>query len=121
MADPVPGDALGWLLVEHDTWLTVERGVAANTASAYRRDLRAYGKGAKERIVPLGRAAAAALEAWLPVRAELVGKALRGEPDAVFVNPRGRRLTRQGCWKIIRNYGVRAGLGSRLSPHVLRH
>ncbi|MDQ3946810.1 MAG: tyrosine recombinase XerD [Actinomycetota bacterium] len=85
--------------------------------------LRAFGKGAKERVVPVGRAARAALTAWLPARAALVrpGVRRRGDPDAVFVNPAGRRLTRQGAWKIVRAHGLRAGLGERLSPHVLRH
>jgi integrase/recombinase XerD len=93
--------------------------------------LRAFGKGAKERVVPVGSAARAALAAWLPARATLVrpgarsgpgGSARRrGDPDAVFVNPAGRRLTRQGAWKIVRAHGLRAGLGGRLSPHVLRH
>jgi integrase/recombinase XerD len=39
----------------------------------------------------------------------------------VFLNARGGRLTRQGCWKIVRAVGERAGLGAQLSPHVLRH
>jgi integrase/recombinase XerD len=85
--------------------------------------LRAFGKGAKERIVPVGHTAAAAIEAWLPARAAVLARARRGraDPDALFVNPRGGRLTRQGCWKIVATYGLRAGLGGRLSPHVLRH
>jgi integrase/recombinase XerD len=83
--------------------------------------VRAFGKGARERIVPLGRTAGAALAEWLPVRADLARKARRGVADALFLNPRGGRLTRQGCWKIVRRHGLRAGLGGRLSPHVLRH
>jgi integrase/recombinase XerD len=85
--------------------------------------LRAFGKGAKERIVPVGHTASAAIEAWLPARAALLARARRdrADPDAVFLNPRGGRLTRQGCWKIVSAYGLRAGLGGRLSPHVLRH
>jgi integrase/recombinase XerD len=85
--------------------------------------LRAFGKGSKERIVPVGHTAAAAIEAWLPARAAVLVRARRGrsEPDALFINPRGGRLTRQGCWKIVSAYGLRAGLGGRLSPHVLRH
>ncbi|MGH8992290.1 MAG: site-specific tyrosine recombinase XerD [Acidimicrobiia bacterium] len=79
--------------------------------------LRAFGKGSKERVVPVGRAARAALGAWLPARPLRP----RSDADAVFVNPAGRRLTRQGAWKIIRAHGLRAGLGERLSPHVLRH
>ena len=85
--------------------------------------LRAFGKGAKERIVPVGHTAGAAIEAWLPARAAVLSRARRdrADPDALFVNPRGGRLTRQGCWKIVAAYGLRAGLGGRLSPHVLRH
>jgi integrase/recombinase XerD len=85
--------------------------------------LRAFGKGAKERIVPVGHTARSAIEAWLPARAAVLARARRGraDVDALFVNPRGGRLTRQGCWKIVAAYGLRAGLGGRLSPHVLRH
>ena len=85
--------------------------------------LRAFGKGAKERIVPVGHTASAAIEAWLPTRAALLARTRRdrSDPDALFLNPRGGRLTRQGCWKIVSGYGLRAGLGGRLSPHVLRH
>jgi integrase/recombinase XerD len=85
--------------------------------------LRAFGKGARERIVPIGHTAAAAIEAWLPARATILARARRdrSDPDALFLNPRGGRLTRQGCWKIVAGYGLRAGLGGRLSPHVLRH
>jgi integrase/recombinase XerD len=85
--------------------------------------LRAFGKGAKERIVPVGQTASDAIGAWLPARATVLAKARRdrSDPDALFVNPRGGRLTRQGCWKIVSAYGLRAGLGGRLSPHVLRH
>jgi integrase/recombinase XerD len=83
--------------------------------------VRAFGKGAKERIVPLGRTAGTAVAEWLPMRAELARRARRGTVDALFLNPRGGRLTRQGCWKIVQRHGLRAGLGERLSPHVLRH
>jgi integrase/recombinase XerD len=85
--------------------------------------LRAFGKGSKERIVPVGLTARSAIEAWLPARAQVLARARRGraDVDALFVNPRGGRLTRQGCWKLVAAYGLRAGLGGRLSPHVLRH
>jgi integrase/recombinase XerD len=86
---------------------------------------RVFGKGSKERIVPLGRHAAAALTDWL----ELSGRgamapqrwARRGDSEAVFLNQRGGRLSRQGAWGVIRLYGDRVGLRDRLSPHVLRH
>ena len=81
--------------------------------------LRVLGKGSKERIVPIGRYAVVALVEWLGPggRPLMVGSAAA----AVFVNQRGGRLSRQGAWAIVRQYGDRAGLGDRLSPHVLRH
>jgi len=86
--------------------------------------VRAFGKGSKERIVPLGRLARAALEAWLHDGRPAVEPerwARRGDAEAVFLNARGGRLSRQGAWGIVRRYGDRVGLGHRLTPHVLRH
>ena len=87
--------------------------------------LRAYGKGAKERVVPVGRLACEALGAWLGPggRHALAPErwARRGDAEAVFLNSRGGRLSRQGAWGIVRRYGDAVGLGDRLSPHVLRH
>ena len=87
--------------------------------------LRAFGKGSKERIVPVGTPAVRALVAWLGPggRPEVVPERWRrrGDAEAVFLNARGGRLTRQGAWDVIRRHGDRVGLGGRLSPHVLRH
>jgi integrase/recombinase XerD len=86
--------------------------------------LRAFGKGSKERIVPLGRPAVQALAAWFDAgRPELEPKrwARRGDAEAVFLNARGGRLTRAGAWLVVKKYGDRVGLGARLTPHVLRH
>lgn len=86
--------------------------------------VRVFGKGAKERVVPVGRPARAALAAYLDrARPELVGRGRSGRSagDAVFLNVRGGRLTRQGCWGIVRAAGGRAGLGEQVHPHVLRH
>lgn len=87
--------------------------------------LRVWGKGARERILPVGTMARRALEDWLDAggRDEFVPRqwARRGDADAVFLNRRGGRLSRQGAWGIVRNYGNRLGLGDRLTPHVLRH
>lgn len=81
--------------------------------------LRASGKGSKERIVPVGRRAVAALRAWVHGgRPDLVG--LRDEA-ALFVNQRGAGLSRQGLYKIVRGHARRAGLEGRMSPHTLRH
>lgn len=85
--------------------------------------VRVLGKGGKERVVPVGRAAQAALAAYLrdgrlALRSARAGRA---DDDAVFLNARGGRLSRQSCWKIVGSAGARVGLGGRLSPHVLRH
>ena len=87
--------------------------------------IRAFGKGARERIVPVGNHALRALVAWLGAggRPEVVPTqwARRGDADAVFLNARGGRLTRQGAWDVLRRHGERVGLQGKLSPHVLRH
>jgi integrase/recombinase XerD len=87
--------------------------------------VRLFGKGAKERVVPLGRMARRALEEWLAPggRDALVPQrwARRGDAEAVFLNQRGGRLGRQGAWSIVRRHGDACGLGPRLTPHVLRH
>jgi integrase/recombinase XerD len=87
--------------------------------------LRAFGKGSKERVVPVGRHAIAALVDWLapsgrPALAPEQWKR-RGDADAVFLNRRGGRLTRQGAWLVVRRWGRVAGLDGKLTPHVLRH
>ena len=81
--------------------------------------LRCMGKGAKERIVPMGAEADAALQAYVKrARPDLVGEA-RG--DALFVNARGGSLTRQGFWKILKAHARRAGIRTGVSPHTVRH
>jgi integrase/recombinase XerD len=87
--------------------------------------IRAFGKGSKERIVPVGSHAVRALGAWLGPggRPGLAPErwARRGDAEAVFLGARGGRLTRQGAWDVLRRHGERVGLAGRLSPHVLRH
>ncbi|MBV8941097.1 MAG: site-specific tyrosine recombinase XerD [Solirubrobacterales bacterium] len=81
--------------------------------------LRTRGKGSKERIVPIGSVALRALGRYLDKgRPRLVG--LRDEPR-VFVNVRGRPLSRQGLYKVIQRHARAAGLERRMSPHTLRH
>lgn len=86
--------------------------------------VRLFGKGAKERIVPFGRAAVATMDEWLSAgrpHLEPVRWARRGDQEAVFLNTRGSRLSRQAAWVIVKKYGERVGLADKLSPHVLRH
>jgi integrase/recombinase XerD len=83
------------------------------------RVLRARGKGNKERLVPIGRQAATALLTYRQRgRPMLVGM---GSESRLFVNRRGKGLTRQGLYKIIQGYACAAGLQTRMSPHTLRH
>ena len=92
-------------------------GVLAEPAAG----LRLYGKGAKERLVPLGSYARAALEAWL-VRGRPVwaARSAAGTP-ALFLNTRGTRLSRQSAWWVLRDRAARAGIETEISPHSLRH
>ena len=96
----------------------VSLGVAhLNLEAGY---LTARGKGAKERLVPIGDEAASWVTRYVrDARPALVGK--RPSPR-LFVNARGGgALSRLGVWKILKGYGVQAGISRRLSPHVLRH
>jgi integrase/recombinase XerD len=77
--------------------------------------VRCIGKGSKERIVPLGDSAAGAVVAYLQSRR------VRKPTDYLFLNNRGEKLSRMGFWKILKAYGLRAGIRKRLTPHVLRH
>lgn len=78
------------------------------------------GKGRKQRLVPLGSKAVEAIRAYLPDRLAL--RQPGRDDGALFLNARGRRLTRQGVWTIVRNAARRAAIPSgRVSPHVLRH
>ncbi len=87
--------------------------------------MRVTGKGSKERIVPIGRQAWTALSAWFGPggRPEMEpGRwARRTDAEAVFLNMRGGRLGRQGVWGVVRARGRNVGMGSELTPHVLRH
>ena len=82
--------------------------------------LTTFGKGSKERLVPIGDEAVAWVARYLR---EGRPQLLRGRAATrLFVNARGgTALSRLGVWKILKEYGTRAGLGRRLSPHVLRH
>jgi integrase/recombinase XerD len=81
--------------------------------------VRCIGKGNKERIIPLGRTAATAIQQYLE----------KGRPQfiknhrevSLFVNHHGRRLTRQGFWKILKGLTDKAGIEKELTPHTLRH
>lgn len=81
--------------------------------------IKCYGKGAKERIVPLGSIAAKCVQEYIN-RGR--GKLVRTYDEAaLFVNHHGNRLTRQGFWKIIKKYSQEANINKEITPHTLRH
>jgi integrase/recombinase XerD len=84
--------------------------------------VRLAGKGGRDRVVPVGRYARQALEAYLVrARPALAAASRRASASpAVFLNARGGRLTRQGAWAVLKAAAARAGLGG-VSPHTLRH
>lgn len=87
--------------------------------------LRVTGKGNKERLVPVGRPAAHAVQQWLKLRDQLIAdRSRRGrevERDALFLNGRGGRLTARSIERIVKAYGERAGIPQIVTPHALRH
>ena len=81
--------------------------------------VRVFGKGSKERLVPIGRRAIGALASYVR---ELRPRLEQGEGrGALFLNARGQPLTRMGAWKILQKYVTRAGIEKHVSPHTLRH
>jgi integrase/recombinase XerD len=118
--DTVTGKGLrdrAMLEVLYATGLRVSEliGLTLDGVNAEAGFVRCIGKGSKERIVPMGASAAAAVTAYLRVRQ------VRKPTNYLFLNHRGERLSRMGFWKILRGYAVQAGIKKKLTPHVLRH
>lgn len=83
--------------------------------------VRVFGKGGKERIVPLGNKAIESCTRYLTdARPKFIEKK-QGTQDALFVNMHGGRLTRQGCWKLLKGHAESGKLQKKLTPHILRH
>ncbi|WP_100331475.1 site-specific tyrosine recombinase XerD [Bacillus xiapuensis] len=82
--------------------------------------VRCVGKGNKERIIPIGKTAITVLEDYLQTgRAQLISK--KQASEALFLNHRGSRLTRQGFWKILKALARKSNIQKELTPHTLRH
>jgi integrase/recombinase XerD len=114
-------DDLGFLALEAPAARASARRALAGP-QAPPATVRLAGKGGKDRVVPVGRYAREALEAYLVrARPALAAAAHRASASpAVFLNARGGRLTRQGAWGVLKAAADRAGLGG-VSPHTLRH
>ncbi|MDM5199593.1 site-specific tyrosine recombinase XerD [Fictibacillus enclensis] len=81
--------------------------------------LRCLGKGNKERIIPLGKMAASAIQVYLESGRPALQKGKSG--NALFLNHHGNRLSRQGFWKILKHLAQKANIEKELTPHTLRH
>lgn len=93
-----------------------------NSASTEIRVIKLRGKGGKERIVPMGSFSAKAINDYLVrVRPSLVEKNPKGRTEALFLNQRGSRITRQSAWQIVVDSAKRCGMEEHISPHVFRH
>ncbi len=103
----------------YSSGLRLSEAVGLDTDSIDRHDasVRVLGKGSKARVVPVGRAALLALDAWLKVRGQLATL----EEKALFVSQRGRRLSPRSVQQRMREWGIKQGLDTRVHPHMLRH
>ena len=82
--------------------------------------VRVFGKGGKERIIPLGNKAIDACTQYIKVvRPKFIAKV--DSQNALFVNMRGGRLTRQGCWKLLKAHALNGNIQKKMTPHILRH
>jgi integrase/recombinase XerD len=123
---PTVGDPLYFrdralLELAYGAGLRVSEWIGIGTRDVLLEDalVRVFGKGAKERLVPIGRSAIAALAIY---QRELRQRLERGKGRGVlFLSARGEPLSRMGAWKILKRYVERAGLRKHVSPHTLRH
>ena len=81
--------------------------------------VRVFGKGSKERIVPIYDPAMDAVAEYLTIARPHMGR--MQDPDAMFLNLRGKRITRQGLWLQLKNIAFAAGIDRKITPHMLRH
>ncbi|CAN5872340.1 site-specific tyrosine recombinase XerD [soil metagenome] len=95
-------------------------GLDIDDIDTHARSVLLRGKGGKQRLVPIGRPAVAALDAYLVRGRPDLARRGRGTP-AIFLNARGGRLSRQSAWQVLQDSAERAGISSAVSPHTLRH
>ena len=121
MDDPLYFRDRAMLEVAYGAGLRVSEWIGIGVKDALLDDglVRVFGKGSKERLVPIGRGAIGALAIYLrEMRPKLEQGGGKG---ALFLNARGQPLSRMGAWKILQKYVKRAGLTKRVYPHTLRH
>ncbi|MFN0171020.1 MAG: site-specific tyrosine recombinase XerD [Bryobacteraceae bacterium] len=126
LAAPEPGDSLGlrdraMLELLYATGLRVSELCSARTADLNLElgVIRTMGKGSKQRMVPVGRSAVAAVTEYLRSARPVLLK--QRVSEFLFVTARGSRMTRQGFWKLLKKHGKEAGIFRSVTPHVIRH
>lgn len=95
-------------------------GLDIDDVDTQARSVLLHGKGGKQRLIPVGRPAVTALDAYLVRGRPDLARRGRGTP-AIFLNARGGRLSRQSAWQVLQDAADRAGITATVSPHVLRH
>ncbi len=128
LASPTLDDPLAFrdramLELAYGAGLRVSEWITLGTRDVLLEDklVRVFGKGSKERLVPIGRSAIAAVATYIgELRSELEQKGTGGK-RILFLNARGEPLSRMGAWKILRRYVERSGIEKTVSPHTLRH
>jgi integrase/recombinase XerD len=129
MAAPVKGSDNCWLRDRALLELLYATGCRASEISNLKlRDVHldegyclCLGKGNKQRLVPLGKRAIAAVRAYLADARPQYVRSSVPEPEWLLVSRRGRRLRRERIWELFKLYGARVGIGADMSPHTLRH
>jgi integrase/recombinase XerD len=117
---PLRDRALLELLYSTGARISEAVGLDLDDVDAVERTVLLDGKGGKQRLVPIGRPALAALDAYLVRARPGLASHGRGTP-AVFLNVRGGRLSRQSAWQVLKVAADRAGISASVSPHTLRH
>ncbi len=121
--DPFAFRDRAMLELAYGAGLRVSEWISLGTRDVLLEDklVRVFGKGSKERLVPIGRSAIAAVATYLgELRPKLEHRG-NGGKGILFLNNRGEPLSRMGAWKILRRYVDRAGIEKSVSPHTLRH
>jgi integrase/recombinase XerC len=117
--DPLAVRDRAWLELAYSSGLRLSElaGLNVDRLDLENGEVRVWGKGAKERIVPVGAAARAALAAWLVLRAKLKG----GQTKALFIGRSGARITPRAIERRVAAWALKQGLAQHVHPHMLRH
>jgi integrase/recombinase XerD len=96
-------------------------GLDVDDVDVQSRSVLLRGKGGKQRLVPIGRPAVSALDAYFVRGRPDLARRGKGSAGAIFLNARGGRLSRQSAWQVLQDAAERAGISASVSPHTLRH